>query len=891
MKKILKILGLVLGIVLLLLALAPLLFKGTLEDLLKKNINTNLNATVSWEELDLSLFSSFPDAAVVVKNFSVVNNAPFQGDTLASGDRLKIDMGITQLFKSDGEAIKVEALQLDNAFINIKIDSTGLANYDIAIAKDGAASADTSEENNSGFTFDLNHYEINNARINYLDESTQTFLMLTQFNHEGNGDFGLDVSELSTKTEAIASFRIEEVNYLTENTIALDADFQMDLKNQKYTFLENEAKINELPLTFDGFVKINEADTELDLSFKTPSSDFKNFLAVIPKVYVKNLDGVTTTGNFSVDGMIKGTVNETYIPKMDVKVKSNNASFKYPELPKAVQNISIDLQLMNETGLVKDTYLTIGGLTFKIDNETFTANGSIRNLVENALVNLALKGTINLAHLEQVLPLELDQDLSGVFKANVTTQFDMRSLETEQYQNIRTTGTASLTDFTYRDAAFKDEINISTAAVKMSPGTITLNELKATTGETDIAATGNIQNLIPWVMAKQDLKGRFNVTSTTFNVNDFMASESPETPSGEGLGSVASASVQAADEGIKIPDFLDATLDFSANKVIYDNVVLDQTKGTVKIADETATLSNVTSKAFGGDVAFSGNVNTKEATPTFNMNLDLQKVDIDQSFGKLSLLKYIAPIAQALDGNLNTTMNLNGQLNKDLTPNLQTLVGSALAQVLTAEVSSEKTPLLAKLGEQVKFLNIDKLSLQNVSTVLEFNNGKIVVKPFEFDVEGIKITAGGSHGLDKSIDYNLTMDVPAKLLGGEVNNLLAKLDPQEANKMTVAIPVALKGTMTNPIVNLNTQSAVKELTQRLIEKQKKDVENKGLDILGGLLGGNKDKGSNSKTEDGTEKTGTEKTGTTTEEKTTKVVKNILGDIFGKKKKKKDSTGN
>ena len=890
MKKILKILGIILGIVILFLLLAPLLFKGTLEDLLKKNINENLNAKVTWEELDLSLFSSFPDAAIVVKNFSVVNNAPFEGDTLASGARLKIDMGITQLFKSGDEPIKVDALQLDKALINIKVDSLGRANYDIAVKKDGAEATDTSEENNNGFTFDLTHYEINESRINYLDQSTQTFLVLTDVNHEGNGDFALDISELKTKTDAVVSLRIEDVEYLKENTVALDANFELDLKNQKYTFLENEAKINELPLTFNGFVQVNENDSELDLTFKTPSSDFKNFLAVIPKEYVKNLDGVTTTGNFSVDGMLKGKVDDTYIPKMDIKVNSNNASFKYPDLPKAVQNISIDAQLVNETGLVKDTYLNIGGLTFKIDDETFSANGSIRNLVENAVVNMALRGTLDLAKIEQVLPVELDQDLSGIFKANVTTQFDMRSVETEQYQNIKTTGTASLTNFTYKDEAFKDEINISEAAIKMSPGNITLNKLNATTGQTDISARGNIQNLIPWVMAKQDLKGRFNVTSNTFNVNDFMTSEDPASPQGQGTGG-GNASAQVSDEGVKIPDFLDATLDFTAKKVIYDNVELENTTGTVKIADETATLENVTSKAFGGDVAFSGNVNTKEATPTFNMNLDLQKVDIDESFGKLALLKYIAPIAQALDGDLNTTLNLRGKLNNDLTPDLKTIVGSALAQILTAEVTAEKSPLLTKLGEQVKFLNINKLSLKDVSTALDFNNGKIIVKPFDFDIEGIKITAGGSHGLDKSIDYNLTMDVPAKYLGGEVNKLLAKLDPQEANKMTVTLPVGLKGTMSSPQVNLNTQSAVKDLTQRLIEKQKNDLEGKGLDILKGLIGGDKTSKDGSGGQKDTGKTGADKTETTTEEETTKVVKDIIGGIFGNKKKKKDSTGN
>ena len=205
MKKILKILGIILGIVILFLLLAPLLFKGTLEDLLKKNINENLNAKVTWEELDLSLFSSFPDAAIVVKNFSVVNNAPFEGDTLASGARLKIDMGITQLFKSGDEPIKVDALQLDKALINIKVDSLGRANYDIAVKKDGAEATDTSEENNNGFTFDLTHYEINESRINYLDQSTQTFLVLTDVNHEGNGDFALDISELKTKTHIHSS--------------------------------------------------------------------------------------------------------------------------------------------------------------------------------------------------------------------------------------------------------------------------------------------------------------------------------------------------------------------------------------------------------------------------------------------------------------------------------------------------------------------------------------------------------------------------------------------------------------------------------------------------------------------------------------------------------------
>lgn len=876
MKKILKIIGIFIAVLVVLLALSPLFFKGTLEKLVKKTIDENVNADVSWSNFDLSLFRSFPDAALTIKDFSVVNRAPFDGDTLASGKLLKLDMGITQLFKSGNDPIKIDGLLLDNAFVNIKIDSTGQINYDIAVKKDAPVTDNV--EGNEGFTFDLKKYELKDSRINYLDDTSKTFLYLKEVNHQGTGDFSLAQSQLDTETSALASLKIEEIEYLNDNSIALDAIFQLDLEAQKYTFLENEARINELPLTFDGFVQINETNNEIDLTFKTPSSDFKNFLAVIPKVYVKELDGVTTTGNFTVDGMLSGIVDDTHIPTMDIKIASDNASFKYPDLPKAVRNISIDVRLKNETGLLKDTYLNIGGITFKIDDEIFTANGSVRNLTENALVNLALKGTLNLANIEKVLPVELDQELSGVFKADFTTNFDMRSVETEQYQNIKSNGVASLTNFTYTDDAFNNPIKISNADVAFNPGNIKLNELVASTGGTDVSASGNIQNLIPWIMAKQDLKGRFNVRSNTFNLNDFTSKSAVASE-----GNIKESKITSEEESVKIPDFLDATIDFSANKVIYDDVTLNNTKGTVGIKDEVANLSNVTTSAFGGDIAFSGNVNTKNTTPTFAMDLDLNKIDIAQSFGQLDLLKYIAPIAKALEGSLNTTIKLNGELDGDLSPKLSTLAGNALAQIITAEVNSEQAPLLSKLGEQVSFLNIDRLSLRDVSTALTFDNGRIAVKPFDFDIKGIKVTASGSHGLDKSIDYNLKMDVPAKYLGSDVSKLLAKLDPKDANEMTVGLPVGLTGTFTNPSISLNTETAVKTLTQKLIEKQKQDLLDKGTDILGDLISGG-----TPKPKDSSQTTTTGNTTQQTTQQTTQVVKDILGGLLGGGKKKTDS---
>jgi len=882
MKKILKIFGIFVLILVIGLIAAPFLFKGTIEKLIKKTINNNVSAQVEWSDLDLTLFSSFPDATVVIKDFSVVNNDPFKGDTLASGERLELQMGIKQLLKKENEQIKVDELNLEKAYINIKVDSLGNANYDIAKEQPQTTETPT-DTTSSGFTFDLSHYEIKDSRINYLDESTKTFFKLKDVNHEGNGDLSVSKSTLETQTNALVSLDLDGVNYLEDHTITLDANFELDLDKQKYTFLENEAKINELPLTFNGFVQVNEDNNDIDITFKTPSSDFKNFLAIIPKTYSKNLDGVDTTGDFIVDGKIKGIVDDTHIPTLDIKIRSSNASFKYAELPKRVNNITINADIKNETGIVEDTYINIGNLTFKIDQDVFAANGSFRNLTENMLVNLSLKGSLDLANIEKVYPLNLEQDLNGRFTTDLTTNFDMNSVEREQYQNIKSNGTASLKNFSYKSPDIPNELKVANAGVSFKPGNISLNSFAATSGQTDISATGSIQNLIPFLMSKQDLKGNFNVNSNTFKVSDFMVAE--DNTAATKTTSENTVTTPNNNEAIKIPDFLAATMNFNVKKVIYDDIELSNATGTIAIEDEKASLTNVKSSLFGGNIALNGNVNTKGNTPTFAMDLDLNSIDIDQSFKGLDLLQGLAPIAKALQGALNTNIKLNGNLNGDLTPQLQTIAGNAFAKVLTAKVNAEQSPLLARLSENVAFLNLDNLNLNNLETYLTFDNGNIQVKPFDFNIKGIKVTAGGTHGLDQNMNYNVTLDVPAKYMGSEVSGLLSKLSAQELETMTVALPIGLTGTFNSPKVNLNTQAAVNSLTQRIIDKQKDDLKDKGKDLLGNILGGNKPKDSTTVQQDSV-KAGTPKTN---EDAIKDAAKDILGGLFGKKKTKaKDS---
>lgn len=103
-------------------------------------------------------------------------------------------------------------------------------------------------------------------------------MVIDSLNHTGKGNFAASKLDLTTKTTAKVSLDMDKTNYMKNVKLDLDAVLGIDLENSKYTFKDNKALINQLPLEFDGFIQIVDAGQEYDLTFKTPTSSFKNFL-------------------------------------------------------------------------------------------------------------------------------------------------------------------------------------------------------------------------------------------------------------------------------------------------------------------------------------------------------------------------------------------------------------------------------------------------------------------------------------------------------------------------------------------------------------------------------------------------------------------------------------
>lgn len=805
LKKILKFAGIVLLLLVVSAFAIPYFFKDQIKAKILTAINEKVDAKVAFEDADLSLFKNFPNASVNIEKLSIINKAPFEGDTLVAFEELNLKMSIGQLFNGENEPMQIDGIDSKNGLINIIFNKDGIGNFDIALKEENK----TDDGKSKPLSLKIKAYSVENFKFKYYDEKSKIKMVLDSINHEGTGDFAASKLDLTTKTTTKVSLDMGKVNYMKNVAVSLDAVLGIDLEQSKYTFKKNEAKINELPLKFDGFIQMVDDGQVYDLTFQTPTSSFKNFLGLIPAQYSSNLKDVKTNGDFTVKGFAKGKLTDTTVPKFNIDIASNNASFQYQNLPKSVEKIIIDTKIINETGLMNDTYVNLDKLSFQIDQDVFNAKANIKNIAENALVNAELKGTINLGNLTKAYPVKLDKPLTGVLKADVTTEFDMQSVEKSDYARIKNAGTIDLTGFNYTDENGKT-MKISRALVSFDPSRVNLKQFNATTGKTDLAVNGVLENFYGFIFKNQELKGNFNLNSNQLAVNDFMTTESESTKDAK------------ANEPMKIPAFLNCSLTAKANTVLYDNLVLKNVSGKVIIKDQKATLENGKTDIFGGAITFNGEVSTKEKTPKFNMDLGLNGVDIMQTFTQLDMMKKIAPIAGIINGKLNSKIKLSGNLDaKEMTPDLKSLSGDLLGQLLSTTVNSSNSTLLTALDSKLGFVDLKKLNLNDLKAAITFKDGKVNVKPFDIKYQDIKATIGGTHGFDQNMNYNLKLDVPAKYLGTEANNLIAKLSPADAKKVeSVPVNAIVGGNFTNPKITTDVKQATTSLVNNLVKQQK-----------------------------------------------------------------------
>lgn len=834
LKRILKWSGITFLVLLILVIAAPFLFKDKLVQLVKDEANKSLNAKVDFGDFDLTLFSSFPDFRFKIQDVSVINMEPFAGDTLAYIKELSFDLNIKSVIS--GDKYQVNSVVIDEPKINGIVMHDGKANWDITKPSTDTTAAAPADTSATKFALKLKSLEIKHATITYNDMQGNMSAILKDLNYTMSGDFTQDVFVLSNLLDiAETSYNMGGVGYLTKVKTHFKADLDMDMPNMKFAFKENELGLNDLGLSFDGFVAMPKEDISMDMKFAAKQTEFKSILSLIPSVYSKDFASVQTKGSLKLNGFVKGTMHSekdstknTY-PSFDINLGIADAMFKYPSLPKSVNNINVDVHVANPKDYLDATVIDVNKFHLEMAGNPIDMWAHVKTPISDPDLAAEVKGIINLTSVKEFIPLDKGDDMSGIVKADISAAGRMSSLDRKEYDKFKMAGTLEIDKMNYKTSTLPYDVLLNVMKMNFTNQFVELSAFDAMMGKSDIKANGRIDNFMQYVFKDSLIKGSFNVQSNLMDLNQLMSSTEPTATAQPAAADTAAMSVA------EVPGNIDFNLNANFAKVLYDNLTIDNMVGNIVVRQKKVDMTNLKLGLLGGNVLMNGYYETTNPTkPTVNMNFKVDNFDIQKTFTAFNTVQKLAPIGQYAKGMFTATLeNFKADLDQSMSPILSSLHGNGVFK--TASVSVGGFPPFTKLGEALKIEQLKNLNIQNVMADYEFKDGRVNLRnPVKVKMDKIDAEITGSTGFDQTIDYNWKMDVPTELFGSQANTMVAGLLGQAnaAAGTNLSVPKNVKvnvgfgGTVMKPTIKTGMKNDGKSTTEAVKEQVVTAVKDK-----------------------------------------------------------------
>lgn len=393
--------------------LAPQFFKDKIKAKLLEEVDHNINAEAFFSSLEFSSLKNFPHLTLTLHDVSIVGTGHFRGDTLARAKKLSVSLDIKSILK--GEKYEINSIFLEEPLIYARILPSGEANYNII----KQAGTDTSAKQ-SNFNVNIDDWEISKGRLIYDDKLQKTYIEVGGLDHKGSGDFQSEVSDLDITTKVKdLTLMYNGISYFHKKLFKADLNMEMNFKEKKFTFKDHTFQLGHFKFGFDGYFKLLDSGYETNLEFVVKETSFKSLLSLLPGVYQNDLEGITTKGNFSCDGYIKGVYDakQNKVPAYHLDLKVKDAMFKYAHLPKAVEKINFHLVAENLDGDPEHGTLDLKTFHFEMDKDPVHGSIFLKG-IKDVHLRADIKLKVNLEQLEKMYPIDSLQ-LKGLLTAEI----------------------------------------------------------------------------------------------------------------------------------------------------------------------------------------------------------------------------------------------------------------------------------------------------------------------------------------------------------------------------------------------------------------------------------------------------------------------------------------
>ena len=783
-KKLVLVLGAALVMGLVALVVLPPLFVGTVEERVRAEIERATRVRVTWSDIGLGLLGDFPNARLTLSGLDVVGTGSFEGDTLASVADFRLELGLGSVLRSirGTGPLEVRSVTIQEPAVRLRVDEDGVASWDVMIEGQEAEE----DVSGRGLAVSLRSFEIADGSFLFQDASSDLFVALDGVRHSLEGDFSREalVARTTARADAV-TLRFAGTPYLGGVSLDFQGSFDVDMVSGEARLVENELRLNELAVRFDGVLAREDEHVALDLSFAAPSTGFSQVLSLVPVVYGQDFASLETSGAFSLEGRVGGAMGPGTFPSFALDLDVTDGRFRYPDLPLPAEAIAAELAITNPGGDIDSTVVDLSAFHVEIGEQSLDAAFMLRTPVSDPAIDARVEGALDLGDLARTVKLADVEELEGTITADASMTARRSDVDEGRFDRIAAEGTLAARDVRLRGEALRQPVDVRETEIRLTPETAELRSFDAQLGSSDIQATGRLDNLLGFAFGDQPLRGAATLTSERLILDEWRS--------------------ERRRSSIPVPSKLDLTVDANIDELVVNGLETRNARGRAMVGGERLTLEGFGLETLGGRVAMDGFYETVvPEAPAFALDLELDSLDVAGASEQFLTVEALAPVARYARGTFSSSLSLTGVLGQDLSPVLDVLDGDG--SLATSRLVIEGFPLLERLGDRLGLQRLSNPVVQAVRSSIRIQDGRLAVEPFDVSVGDIPMTVSGSSGIDRSLDYRLSFQVPRAGLADDVltslSSSLGPLGSELSELESVPLAVRVTGTVTQPSLDL-----------------------------------------------------------------------------------------
>ncbi|MEM9834887.1 MAG: AsmA-like C-terminal region-containing protein [Bacteroidota bacterium] len=758
MKRVAKMLGYGLLMIILLSFVVVQFFGANLSLSVIDSLNRNLNTEITVDQVSVSLLRSFPKLSVNMEEFTMLGS---DGTPLLEAKEVACKISLSSLFGKT----KISTIVVSDGALQIYVDPDGNNNYhlleykpvDVQLAEEKQAKGGTA-------AFAIDDARLENVELIYQNDQLGLAAAALVYDANFRGDFGREIYDLATQANAEIRF-IDNGNQriLPGQSLRIGAESRVNNAEQSYEYKELYLGLGGLNLRAEGHMQQVEDGWDTDLRLESEEGTLTDLLRLIPEEYLGGLKELQSRGKFSLSGTITERWTEAQQPKLDFKVAFAEGKLSSRRLPLTAKELAFVGQFSNgRQRSPASSSFYIEKLSGTFGRDPFDLSLRVDNL-EDPTINFGLDGSLALEILPAFLPEGMAAKGDGRIRINAL-QLSGRvedMLRPRRMGRVKSGGTLSFEDASIR---INDrQIEFPDGRLLLRDNELEIDNFQVVAPGNDITFIGQAKNLIPVLFADslntQDAQLEFRalLQAKEMDIDELLALAGPseeDVEAAEKAGKTDSLARKSVARRAQITDLLNGQFEAKVDAWNYGEMEGENFLGQLTLAPKEMKIVGQ-SKAMDGVFQLDGELFFTES-PRLEARIIANKVDVKDFFRQSENFGQEVLMDKHLKGELDSRIFIRAYFDQLGALDYDRLLVLAGLKIDDGELKDFE--ILENFSAVLKQKDLARVRFSNLNNYLEISNNTVYIPAMFIQSSAMNMTVSGSHTFSHVMDYNLKVN-------------------------------------------------------------------------------------------------------------------------------------